>query len=1573
MPVPDYMLGATPVKAAPKSPDYMSGAEPVQEAQPHVVAYGASGEAPVRAAKALDLARGSEVSPQFFADNLDDVMRSRQRTQFVSEMDGRPALATWAAQSSLHAAAVQEDAPRLGRLEDWFSVGGIRQRALEMLKAGGQGLVDIGGAEAMREYMGSGGPLAGSALGAEEATRNYDSRPRGYHEDVARAVPQMALYAAVGTLAGPAGLAGLLYLQNKGVLARQIQQAMPAADPSKYEELNQGHGGLSDDEINTYATAGSVASAVTLAGLLGPLVRSLPGAREGLQRVAGGVMARAVSTTVGQAAVRALTAYGKHTAMGALGMALQSSINDATVQKALGEDLDFSQLARETGEKFLKVLPVAATFAAWGPFRDFMSDRGRIMEAGGDAAKLADMVAQAKEVALRKQSPDLAAELFGLMGRGTKVFVDYLAANKIPQMPRELVAEAEAAQGRVAVPAGDYLARMTESHEAVKGDVTLSADGMTPNEAKTRDREMREALTPEAARALYGKMPMDELQKLDMPIAGDMSERLVSQLEPTRRGKWGDTEQAAPGTVAARPGNVAPTTAVTPPLHEVMAKEYGGTAEEWAKRLTPELLAALNEEPSTGAVAPEEHAARVIEATPIDDIDPMPFRRAANRAQKSITKMAEQAVTGGVAGAKAPSSRDVATLSAHELARDLNLAKAKRAEEVRAELDKSLAKMTKAAVNQKLRVLLNRAASPLLHLFDALTEGTSASPVRQGWVDAHNEAVSAGMEPFSKQASEFADARMSGALDEASQWFRDNARPVGFNEDALAKFLTKPRPWGELTPPEARNIYDAVDQLSKAAREMDVIRRGDAEATVREKADEIRGELAQNPDKGLPLASGVRRSWTQARLLDANAANALNLRPKNNLRQKSIAAAKWIFDRIYVDGVYARDDLLREGGEAHREAFESMPKDIAARRYETYDLSDKLPVKGLQPMTDVPRLWVWKLARHWGSRGNVDRIVSTSGWDRDVLSNILFDDPKTKLTEREWDYLQRIGDINEKVLWPKIKDHFEKFYGMAPPKIAGVPFRVKLEDGTWKDYAGGYEPLKRDARPGVAPQAEPTRGISQYWGKDFQLPWTPGSVKERVDNSHYLVNMDWDSGRGTVTQVLHWLAMDQPVRDVAKLLNDQPLAADMNQYMGQRRADMTRAWLKTVATGTANTVPEGMEFVSRAFGAQRRLALMGIVGGSGRLAVAQLSHPFGLMMGGEVNPLHGVPALLSIFKPLTLANGEVRLFPNWNDMLDYSKEVQHRADHAYGKLQKTFLDIGQQGNQGPLGKLRTVAQATAGLYLHAVDRLTTTWAAEAFHNEAVAKGAEPHSPEAMAYVNDRVNDVMPLHDVESAAPILTNQQVGGFLIMHGFKNALYQMRADAVNKSIMDFHQAEGVKATGVAVAKTAGRAALQLAMFGGFAIMGKLALGYGQQEGESKGDWMMRDAIAGQGADLPIIGNLMEPLAKMAVGGKVTSRDFTTYGNPGLAGVNKVYELLGKLVNEGREDYKKVFDALETALFQSGLPSRPVRTTAEHLYEMLTGENYNADGSTADMLGRNFYTEKQWESVKRSLSPDED
>lgn len=1712
MALPAYMKNAVPVDSGP---DYMKNAEPVDTApDPDIVAHAASDATPAAAAQALSIAGDTGLSPDYVAQDLPGAVKTRAKQEFSSQLAGRPALTAWAAQSTQHAAAVKEAAGPLGMLEGWFS---------EMGDALKQGLADPIQAEAMREYMGSGGRLASGALQGEADQQAYEKTNPGVAAQILRAAPQMVLYGAATRYLGGVGLAGLLYSQNKGVLARQIQQAQPGPPevdldaplvngerPLKSPDLR-----LTDDEIDHYATAGSAASAIALAGLMGPLVRSMPGVSNKLQGVTAGLLSRAAATTVGQAAIRSLAAYGGHTLMGALGMTLQASINSETVKKAADKDFDPEQTAREAADTFLKVLPIAAAFGAWGPGKEFLDERARLNAAPAERAKLDAQVELAREFAQSKdgKGQKLATDLFGALGgAGHSVYIDYKAAKDIPGIPDADVAQAETWQGTVEVSMPEYLAGMQESHADIADDVKLTRDGKTMNEAREDDARMREVLTPDAAKALYGKLKPDELQGLNMPLAGDLSPEMARQLS----GKSNTvTYDATPpktevATKLARPkSEVTPEsvaesdtslyadrggdTVETPGLHEVMAREYGGTPEEWAARLTPDLLAQLTE-PSEVGPDYKAAAAAIIGKTAIGDINPVQYARAAKKASRDLIKVlvrqvdhlssAEETAQEGIdvalegiekgnRGVKesgkaldtlqeaidyservlkrkpppqetrtrvteptnaetglydkggnqkrpppkpydmAADTRDLnrikeedATLyerlaqklkragerdydaaqgkslaatrqtiwagelgtRAQELsqARDTAQALADKAASVAEEMGKGLDKLAKQAANEKLRANLNLADPSLLHLFDALTEGTSASPQRKGWLAAHQEAVDAGHAPLSKDAADFADARMASSLDDVKQWFEDMARPVEFDETLLQGLLDKPRPWSELKPAEARNVLDAVRQLTTAAREESIVRSEDGEATVAEAAGEIIPELEKNPDKGLPFESGQIVPWVDKRLLDANAANAVQLRAKNNLRQKSVAAVKWIYDRIN-NAVYDRDELFRSVGELYKAAVDAIPKDIAARRYETYDLSDKLPVSGVRPLNVQPRQWVWKLARHWGSAGNIDRIVSTTGWDRNVLSGILFDDPQTKLSVPEWDYIQSIGVVNETHIWPKLKDHFEKFYGQAPPKVAAVPFKVRLEDGTWKDYAGGYEPLKRDARPGVAPSAEPTKGIAQYWGRDNQIPWTPGSVKERIDNSHYLVNMNWDASRAAITQTLHWLAFDQPVRDVAKLLNYQPLAAAMNQRMGQARADMTREWLKSSATQQAMSIPKGMEIVGKAFGVQRQLQLAAIVGGSARLAAAQLSHPVGLMLGGEINPIHGLAALVSTFKPLEVANGEVRLFPNWNDALDNSRQVQRRADNAYSSLRDGWDPTGGS-KPGPLGALRDIAMKTSGLFLHAVDRLTTTWAWTAAHNEAIAKGAEPFSEEAIAYADGKTEDVMPVHNIESAAPILTNKQVGGFLIMHGFKNTLYNMRQDALAKTVMDWHAPD--VSTGSAIARTAGRVALQAAMYGGFAVMGKLTLGYGQQDGENKSQYLARTALAGQTEDLPFVGALGEPLAKWLTGGKLSKQDFTTYGNPGMAAILKVQEELGNVVNGGRENYKKVFDGLETALFMTGLPSRTARVGAEHLYESITGEGFDQESSDA---GRYFYSEKQWDSIKRTLTPDED
>jgi hypothetical protein len=1352
---PTYMRDAKPVAA---TPDYMRNAQPVSP-DPDIIAHAAADDTK-KSAQAIDVSKQTGLALGYIAGGLDESIKAIQKQKFAAQLYGRPVMSDWAAQSPQHAALVRPDAEELGKTEGWFSGWG---------DALGAGLLDIMHAEAMREYMGysldkyrsqsaayveskvrefaaggrdprdvaafrwklqhpSMGPLGGDALSLETAAREYDSKPHGFPQAVLRAVPQIGLYTGGAVVAGPVGVAGLLYAQNKGVLARQIQLAQTNS-PDK----------LTPEEVDKYATVGSAASAVATAGLLGPLLRSMPGAKEALQATVGTVFERGVSTGLGQAFIRSLSSYGIHSFMGATGMALQASINAATVRKATSGELDFGQFGRETADTFWKVLPIALTFSAYGPARDFMADRGRLNMAPLERARLDEQVALAKKMQLTKTAPERALELFGLMGRGAKVFIDWKAAKTMEGLPPADVAAAEAAQDSVAVPMADYLTKLADQHESVKDDVKLTAGGMTMNEARARDKELR-ALGPEA-QTLLGKQTPDDVLQYELPFP---KEAAVPEAKPAaaattaepkfqasfqnketgevintgafhdltklpggtnahaggkfvdgftdQTGKFYTREEAAKalnvkGKELASGGLATEDLARMQKerLAEVaaeMAKLYGGTVEKWQERLTPELMDALREEGSKGAVAPEEHAARVIEAMPSGEIDAAPYERLAKKSQKYIEDAAEKARSGSAAGAQASSPADVAVLSTYELARDVNNAKAAKATEVRAEMDKISETLNKAAGNDKLRALLARAGSPLLHLFDVLTESSgTANPKsvldanRKGWMAAHQEAVAAGAASFSPEAIAYANERMRNSLGEALQWFSDAARPVQFDERVLAKFLADPKPLKELRPFEVRAISDAVKQITTAAKEEGIIRRGDAQATVDEVSAEIRGELRQNPSKGLPQPSGVPTGFWRDRLLDANAANAVQLRPKNNLRQKSAAAAKWIFDRIN-QAVYVRDGYFRDVGEKWKTAFDAAPPEVAKLAGNTYDLSDKLPTPGMEPLKAVPRQYIWKLARHRMSAGNMERVLSTSGWDGAVVDKILFDDPATKLTVPEWDYLQSLADVNEKYVWPKLKEHFEKFYGLAPPKTAGVPFKVQLADGTWKDYAGGYEPLKRDARPGVAPQAEPTKGIAQYWGRDFQTPWTPGSVKERVDNSHYLVNMDWDSSRATMARALHWLAFDQPVRDVAKLLNDQRLAADMNEFMGEGRADMTRGWLKSSATQQSQSVPEGMEIVGRMFGWQRRLQLMQIVGGSARLAVTQLSHPIGLMLGGEVNPIHGIGAFFSTFKPVAHGRRERAAVPE----LERRHQLRRRSPAPRRpSLRDAAADLGHGG------------------------------------------------------------------------------------------------------------------------------------------------------------------------------------------------------------------------------------------------------------------------------------------------------
>lgn len=607
--------------------DWSKEPPPPAQVPPEQTAAQARDTTSAQALTALDLSQKTGLSPSWVQDNYEAVKNEHELSEFRSELGARPITKQWADQSPQHAAAVRDDMGPLGHIEGWLTGMG------DALK---QGVLDIGEAEAMREQMGSGGPLASSAFEAEEEQQFYDAREHTIGEDIVRAVPQVALYGAATTLGGTVGLGAMLYAQNKGVLARRIQQAQPLPPETGAIPLKPGETAedtsLTPEEIDRTATAWSVAEAVTLAGLLKVFVRAVPGAKEALENVGGSILARGAATSVGQAAVRALGAYGIHVLAGAGSMGLQGAMNEAAVQSATTGKVDLQKTIATGVRDFTHMLPIAMAFGAWGPGRDFLAERGRIHEALAHGATLDDLARTAQEVKLRKASPPLAEELFGLMGKGAKVFIDWRAAQKL-DLPDTDVARAQATEGSVAVPVETYLAKFADQHDQVREDVKLNPEGYTPREAAERVKELGSMMSVEDAKALYGRMPGEG--GFSYPLAGDLTREQLAKgysLKPE------EIDQALGPQQATNPGRVTPSspTEESKPLHEAMAEQYGGTPEEWAKHLTPQLLEML----SPKEVQPDIKAQ--VEATvrklKLGEINPAQFARDAQRASDQATK-----------------------------------------------------------------------------------------------------------------------------------------------------------------------------------------------------------------------------------------------------------------------------------------------------------------------------------------------------------------------------------------------------------------------------------------------------------------------------------------------------------------------------------------------------------------------------------------------------------------------------------------------------------------------------------------------------------------------------------------------------------------------------------------------------------------------------------------------------------------------------------------------------------------------------------------------------------------------
>lgn len=1481
----------------PEEPVDLGPEEPVQaEAPPpaeptSLTAFRATraGVAPPDAARALALSQRSGQSPQFVADNLGDVQQAFDDIDLQRRLAASPATAAYASQSAVHAAAVKDDAGTLEALE--------------------RGLSDIGYGLLSTAQMTAGSPGLEESLRADEQDASaYQHKKSGIAADLLRTAPSIGLYFLAGKLGQLAGgkpgefaaVAGTMYAMNRGVLYRRIMAEEPTpVDDADLARLQAEYGAAGDDynhaayeaRARAYATVGSVVSASLGAGLGTALSLAFPSAGTKVAGISNEIVARAFTDPATRQVIARLLGVGGKTLSGALLMAVPAVTDNAAVQKAVSGQIDATEAIGAGWEAFKSSLLAAGLLATIPEARPLVRDIGRALSAPHDVARLDGQVEQAKTLKLAQHAPQEASALLsGVQTDTPTVFIDpeALAENRKAALAvvnaladeGQAIARAEATQTDVAVPIEKYLAHVgPEHHDALREDVKTNVEGMT----------LREAV--EAADG------------------------------------WREHFGAGPNAA----------TQESRPLPEVMAERYGGTPESWAEHLTPEtvnrLKAAVAPEPRPLPKVGADDANALLEDMPIGEIHPGRFELAAQRAADKVASVAtdaagraEAAARQGFLGAGAQAigseqtpaagkanlreagkkadvaQRRIDRLPQLEMARDLARHLAARAGEVRAEMDKAR-KYLDGRDTPEYRADLNRAGPEYVNAFEAVLNAVDDNTPRT---------------PANPAALDTLLARMER-----------EGHLVPFDEVALRETIASPKGWSRLTPPEARNVLDAVKALRFSARKVNEITMADRAQSVRDVVDQIAGEAGARKDLGAPPLTDSAAGAGAETLAGIEKWSAANLKPETIFAQLGETAHRFYEDKI----VGARNRKAELQGEHLRFFMQNFDKEMRGLKgwlkkpvQTTLQIPKNVDLDGTKVNNETLAMTFLNL----GTGGNEQRLLSGYGWDgAQVRAEIGKFIPREKL-----DLLQGILSYNDTVLWPLVRDHAERNSGVAPPKALGQKIRIPLADGTFWDGEGGYFPAAPNRRALSIPDFGTTDGVQQI-DPAVRATVQASFTKERAAKTSYPIDLNWSRYPAHVASVFHYLAYDEAVRDMGKVLRDDAFRYSARHYVGEGKLAQLDEDLRIWARGSVGTANGVLSYIDQvAAKVFRSRAISNALAFSTPIALGQESHIQYAIASGQISLKNTTAAMTRQF-PTT---------DTWVATRAVLDEVRLRSDRYSEQFREAFA--GKTDRSGLLGH---GVDRAAFAQMEAADAMTSHIIGDAAMNDALEAGMS--TEDAVREANRKVRLLMPTHNPLEMAPIVRSRgTIGALMLFRGLPNVVWN-----VESGMFDAAKQAGVGDTGAALgvgARTAGRYALTtaraVASMAVLHVLFRAISGHGKKQEDGEGlagwaTWAEREALAAQFSRLPLGRDVAEPFIDAYFHDKTNQDALRELANgqhlaPDVAVIYGTLKNLATIASDAEMPEDRVQAAVETALLGLGIGGRQIGRTGRYIYDAQQG-----------------------------------
>jgi predicted lactoylglutathione lyase len=338
------------------------------------------------------------------------------------------------------------------------------------------------------------------------------------------------------------------------------------------------------------------------------------------------------------------------------------------------------------------------------------------------------------------------------------------------------------------------------------------------------------------------------------------------------------------------------------------------------------------------------------------------------------------------------------------------------------------------------------------------------------------------------------------------------------------------------------------------------------------------------------------------------------------------------------------------------------------------------------------------LGRGWASE-NEDGTLDTSKWDNFITR--MHD--TGVIGKRHYDFAQGVWDLLEetKPLAQKThRDVFGKYFAEVTANAIDTPFGV---------YRGGYVPAQADARI-VSDAATRALAETENAAMQFAFPATQrGFTKGRVEYNRPLL-LDLRSLAQHIDKVLLFSHLEQPVRDVRKLLSAKPVATPLNKQDPAAFDGIITPWLNRAAKQQVETPIAGDGGLTRFFSVVRNRAGMAAMFANVANAVQQVT---GFSLAAVK-----VPPRLMLSATAEWMKSPARFAQTVADASPYmATRMENEIAQANSDIRDILLD------PGLYDRGQAWAQRHAYFLQSAIDNVMSPIVWTAAYNDALEKGA----------------------------------------------------------------------------------------------------------------------------------------------------------------------------------------------------------------------------------------------------------